>query len=193
MAKAKVSIIGDGNVGSALHKGLTRAGYETKMVGKDPAKVKELGKWADVIVLAVPYGERANVVEELGDVSGKVLADVTNAFGPGGGFAHDLKRSGAEDLQAMAQGAKVVKAFNTIFAQNMAEGTLKGEKLSLFVAGDAKDAKERVLEMGRAIGFDGVDAGPLENARWLEAFGFFNVVLGFGQKMGSGIGFKLVR
>ena len=52
-------------------------------------------------------------------------------------------------------------AFNTVFAQNMSTGMVKGEKLTLFVAGDDEPAKKLVLSAGRNIGFDPVDAGPL--------------------------------
>ena len=86
-----------------------------------------------------------------------------------------------------------VKAFNTVFAQNMATGQVKGRKLSLFVASDDRGAKEKVLGLGRELGFDAVDAGPLQNARGLESLGFFQIQLGYGLKMGTDIGFTLVH
>jgi prephenate dehydrogenase len=52
--KPKVGIIGNGNVGSALRRGLERAGYDVRAVGHDPAGVADTGRWADVVVLAVP-------------------------------------------------------------------------------------------------------------------------------------------
>lgn len=87
----------------------------------------------------------------------------------------------------------MVKAFNTVFAEHMATGQVKGTTLTLFVAGDDQNAKEQVLTLGRDIGFDAVDAGPLKNARWLESLGYLNIQLGYTQKMGSHIGFKLVH
>ena len=53
--------------------------------------------------------------------------------------------------------------------------------------------KGQVLALSREIGFDAIDAGPLQNARSLEALGFFNIQLGFGLQMGPGIGFTLVH
>jgi len=47
--------------------------------------------------------------------------------------------------------------------------------------------------MGRAIGFDPVDAGPLENARWLETLGVLNMQLGYGQELGVETGFRYVH
>ena len=87
----------------------------------------------------------------------------------------------------------MVKAFNTVFAGAMDSGRVGGEQLTAFAAGDDKDARQRVLVLARDIGFDAVDAGPLENARWLETLGFFNIQLGYVLGMGTDIGFRLVH
>ncbi|TLZ57627.1 MAG: hypothetical protein E6K15_02705 [Methanobacteriota archaeon] len=193
MAHAKVAIIGDGNVGTALKQGLTRVGYEVQAIGKVPEKVREVARWGEIVVLAVPFVERENAVQEMGDaVAGKPLVDVTNAL-KAGEFASTPQRSGAEELQAMARGAKVVKAFNTAFAATMSTGQVHGERLTAFVAGDDKEAKQRVLRMAQDIGFDSLDSGPLRNARWIEALGYFHIQLGFNLGLGPSIGFRLVR
>jgi predicted dinucleotide-binding enzyme len=191
----RIGIIGDGNVGTALTQGLTRAGYEAQPVGREPGRVREVAAWGDVIVLAVPFPERENAVREMGGAyAGKVLIDVTNALDDKLGYVlNDKRESGAEQLQKMAQGAKVVKAFNTVFAQNMSTGQLYGERLTAFAASDDEPARQRVVKIAQDIGFDGVDAGPLENARWLETLGVLNVRLGYQMNMGPGIGFKLVH
>jgi predicted dinucleotide-binding enzyme len=75
----------------------------------------------------------------------------------------------------------------------MATGQVKGTQLTLLVAADDQNAKEQVLTLGRDMGFDAVDAGPLKNARWLESLGYLNIQLGYALKMGSQIGFKLVH
>lgn len=192
--KQKVAIIGDGNVGSAIQKGLQRAGYELKVSGNDPAKVREAAAWAELVILAVPYWALDDVLREMGDgVSGKTLVDATNALTPDYRLALGFTTSGAEELQNKAPRAKVVKAFNTVFAGSMSTGKVKGQTLTLFAAGDDAGARDQVLSLGRAIGFDAVDAGPLMNARWLEALGFLNIQLGFTLKMGAEIGFKLVH
>lgn len=193
--KPKVAIIGDGNVGGALRDGLAENGYEVKTSGKDPARVHAIASWAEVIVLAVPFGERENAVRAMGGgTRGKILVDVTNALTADYAFAVEPTReSGAEQIVHFADGARVVKAFNTTFAETMRTGRVGEEALTLFVAGDDEMAKATVREMGSAIGFDPVDAGPLQNARWLETLGFFNIQLGYGQKMGTDIGFRLVH
>ncbi len=192
--KAKIGIIGDGNVGGALRRGLERAGWDVRAVGHDAGAVRATGAWADVVVLAVPFTAVDDTLRELGGtVDGKPLVDVTNALGPDMKLALGYSTSGAEELQRKAEKAKVVKAFNTVFAQYMDRGELDGEQLTAFVAGDDEGARKQILELARAIGFDAVDAGPLVNARSLEALGFLNIQLGYVVKMGPKIGFKLVH
>ncbi len=192
--KPKVAVIGKGNVGSALGSGLERAGYDVRLVGKDPGRAREAAAWGQVIILATPYGALDEVIREMGDAaSGKPLVDATNVLAPDFQLALGFTTSGAEELQKKAPSAKVVKAFNTVFAQHMATGQVKGTALTLFVAGDDQGAKEQVLGLGRDIGFDAVDAGPLNNARWLETLGYLNIQLGYMLKMGTEIGFKLVH
>ena len=193
VGKPSVGIIGDGNVGKAIAQGLKRAGYKVQTVGRDPPAVREIAKSAELIVLAVPHGERRNALNEMGDAwKGKTLVDVSNNLTPKG-YGGSLDKSGAEELQAWAKDAKVVKAFNTIFAQHMNTGQIDGERLSLFIAGDDKAAKQEVMTLGHDIGFEAVHAGPLSNARWLEAFGYLNVNLAYAQGMGPNMGFRLVR
>jgi len=192
--KTKIAIIGKGNVGSAIQRGLTQAGHEVKAVGKDPAGIRAAAAWGEVVILAVPFPAVEDVVRALADsVQGKVVVDATNALTADFQLALGFTTSGAEELQKKLPTAKVVKAFNTVFAEHMASGKVKGEKLTLLVAGDSSTAREQILTLGRGIGFDAVDAGPLQNARWLESLGYLNIQLGYMLKMGTQIGFKLVH
>lgn len=194
MTKPKIGIIGDGNVGSALRRGLERSGYQVRAVGEAPGQVRETGMWADVVVLAVPYGAVDDALRELGDtVDGKPLVDVTNALTPDMQLASGCTTSGAEALQQKARGARVVKAFNTQFAQRMDNGGVGGQPVTVFAAADDAAAKQLVLQMARDIGFDAIDAGPLQNARLLEPLGYFNIQLGYVLGLGTDIGLKLVR
>jgi 8-hydroxy-5-deazaflavin:NADPH oxidoreductase len=192
--KPKVGIIGHGNVGSALGRGLERAGYQVRAVGKEPGQVNETGQWADVVILAVPYGAIDDAIAELGGgINGKTLIDVTNALTADMQLASGCTASSAEALQQKSRGAKVVKAFNTQFAQHMDSGTVNGQQLTIFAAGDDATAKAQVIQMARDIGFDVVDAGPLQNARLLEPLGYFNIQMGYVLGLGTQIGLKLVR
>ncbi len=191
--KGKIAIIGKGHVGSALNEGLKRAGYETRMTGKGPS-VRETAAWGDVLILAVPFLALDAAIAEMGGaVEGKTIVDVTNAIGPKMELALGFTTSGAEQLQKKTPAAKVVKAFNTVFAQNMRTGKVKGKVISCFAAGNDQGAKAQVLELARDIGFDAVDAGPLTNARWLEAMGYMHIQLGYALGLGADIGFALIH
>jgi predicted dinucleotide-binding enzyme len=194
MSTKRIGIIGDGNVGGALAKGLTRAGHEVKAVGKDPAAVRGVADWAQVVLLAVPYGALESAVQEAGrGLDGKTVIDATNALGPKMELAVGFQTSGAEELQKRIPAAKVVKAFNTVFAQHMETGLLGNQRLSAFVAGDDPGAKTETLELARDLGFDPVDAGPLQNARLLEPMGYLNIQLGYVLKLGTQVGLILLR
>ncbi len=192
--KQKIGIIGKGNVGKALKAGVERSGHETRMIGRS-GNLKETAAWADLVVLAVPFGELSAVASALGGAAdGKTVVDATNALGKEG-LAVGFTTSGGEELQKKLPRAKVVKAFNTIFAANMTTGKVKGPALLLPVAGDDPEAKKAVMDLGREIGFDAVDAGPLANARLLEPMAFLNIQLGYviNKGLGTAIGFSLTR
>jgi len=191
----KIGIIGKGHVGNALATGLSRAGHEIKFGHRDPEEpVAEAAKWGEVIIFAVPYDAVADVAEAVGSAAdGKVVLDVTNAIGDNMGLAVGFSTSAAEELQKMLPKARVVKAFNTVFAPNQSKGRLGGEQLTLFVAGDDAGAKETVMRFGREIGFDSVDAGPLKSARYLEPMAILLINMGYGLGMGTGIGYRLVK
>jgi predicted dinucleotide-binding enzyme len=193
--KGKVAIIGRGHVGKALQAGCQRAGYETKTVGKDGG-AKEAAAWGDIVILAVPFNALDQVVSAIGPaLSGKVVVDATNAIGPQMQLAVGFTTSGAEELQKKLARASVVKAFNTVFADVMSTGKVADKPLALFVAGDDAKAKQAVMQLGRDIGFDPVDSGPLSNARYLEPMAMLNIQLGFvvNKGLGTRIGFALVR
>ncbi len=191
--KTKIAIIGRGRVGTALKRALEHRQYTVETAGKNAEAVRQIGQWAELIILAVPYVEIDATLRELDrTVDGKALVDVSNPVRPDMSFAVDVAMSGAERLQGKAPTARVVKALNTVFAKHMLTGRLGDQALTAFVAGD-RDAKARVLELAKEIGFDPVDAGPLRNAIWLEALGYFNITLGYRLDMGPDIGFKLLH
>jgi hypothetical protein len=194
MAKTRIGIIGDGNVGGALARGLKRAGHDVRSAGKDRATIRDTAGWGEVVVLAVPFGALEDVVKTAGEVlDGKTVVDVTNALDAEMNLALGYETSGVEELQRKLPRARVVKAFNTVFAQHMDSGKLGDQRLTAFVAADDTDARTAVLALARDIGFDAVDAGPLKNGRLLEPLGYFNIQLGYVLKMGTQIGLKLLR
>lgn len=191
---SRIGIIGDGNVGSALARGLKSAGHDVRTVGKEKAAIRETASWAEVVLLAVPFGAIDDVVKEIGAVvEGKTLIDVTNALDANMSLAVGFTTSGAEELQRKVPNAHVVKAFNTVFAQHMDTGRLGDQRLTAFVAADDAGARKRVVELASEIGFDAVDAGPLKNARLIEPLAYFNIQLGYVLGMGTQMGIKLLH
>jgi 8-hydroxy-5-deazaflavin:NADPH oxidoreductase len=144
--------------------------------------------------VAVPFGAIDDVVKTAGDVLvGKTVVDVTNALAADMSLAIGFTTSGAEELQKKLPKARVVKAFQTVFARHMETGKLGDQRLTTFVAGDDAGAKASVLALANDVGFDAVDAGPLRNARLLEPLGYFNIQLGYVLGMGTQIGVKLLH
>ena len=190
--KHKIAVIGSGKAGTALHTGLSHAGYEVRFAKK--GQIAETASWADVIVLAVPFGAVRDVARMLeAATDGKPVVDVTNALTPDFQLAVGFTTSGGEELQKLLPRAHVVKAFNTVFAQHMSNGRANGEQLTAFAAGDNEPARKTALELARAIGFDPVDAGPLKNARSLESLAFLNIQLSWVLRNGPNVGFKFVH
>ncbi len=200
----KVAILGTGSVGKSLYSGFSNSDCDVRFGSRNPDKFGVTGKavsqeeaveWGDIVVMAVPYHAVAETINGIGkDVfKGKIVVDVTNALNEKWELAIGFTTSAAEELAKQLPEAKVIKAFNYVFAENMNSGIVGGEKLTLFVAGDDAAAKKKIMELGRNIGFDPIDAGTLKSARYLEPLAMLNITLGYGQKMGTKMGFRLVR
>ncbi len=191
----KIGIIGKGNVGSALANGLSKAGHKTKFGHRDPKEpVADAAKWGEIIILAVPHENADNAREAIKPyVDGKIVIDVMNAVGENAELTIDCATSTAEETQKKLPKAKVVKAFNTVFASNQNIGKVGGEQLTAFMAGNDEESKQTVAQLTRDIGFDPVDCGPLKAARYLEAMGILIINLGYTYNMGNKIGYKLIK
>ncbi len=186
-----IAIVGHGNVGRALATSLQRAGHDVVLAGRNPerslAVATELGvrakttpdaaAWAEIVILAVPFAAAGrDVATEIADlVAGKIVVDVTNAAKPDYSGPLFEGTSAAEQFAAWLPGARVVKAFNTLFASNMANPVLDRVKLDGFVAADDELAKATILELVSSVGLHEVDAGPLSAARYLEALAWLNI------------------
>jgi len=191
----RIAIIGKGHVGTALGIGLKRSGHEVRYGHRDSKEpVQDAAKWGEAIILAIPHDAAAETAKEIGSTAdGKTVVDVINALTPSMELATTSNTSNAEELQKMLPKAHVVKAFNTVFAQNQSTGRLGKDRLSAFIAGDDAKAKQIVIKLASDIGFEPVDAGPLKSARYLEPMAIFIIQLGYRLKMGTKIGYKLVK
>ncbi len=198
-----IAIIGTGNMGRALAERLAEAGEEVVLASRDAGRARsiaseigpkvrgcgleEVGGEADLLVLAVHYAKAADVLAKIGDLSGKVIVDMSNPV------TEDFMAltighttSAAEEIQKLAPKAHVVKAFNTIFAQLLAQPP-KGQlgRVQVFYAADDAAAAEQTAHLIASIGFQPVNAGPLQNARYLEPVGELNIHLGFALGWGT--------
>ena len=125
----------------------------------------------DIVILAVPYTSAEAVVSEYGDaLHGKVIIDITNPVTPDlTGFVTPDGSSGAQEIEKAAPaGAHVVKAFNTLFSNVLAAGSVEGRPLDVFIAGDDAQAKARVSAFIESLGLRPMDTGQLPMARTLE-------------------------
>ncbi|MFE4964464.1 NADPH-dependent F420 reductase [Streptomyces sp. NPDC056660] len=182
---SSISIIGLGNMAGALAGRALAGGNAVEIIGRDPAKAKELAAAlggatvgtagaapaGDIVVLAVPYAGAAAVVSEYGDaLQGKVIIDITNPVAPDfQGFVTPVGSSGAQEIAKTAPaGAHVVKAFNTLFSHVLAAGPAEGRLLDVFIAGDDAQAKTRVSAFIESLGLRPLDTGQLAMARALE-------------------------
>ena len=150
----KIAIVGAGNVGKALGAAwkarhnvayaLREGSDKARQLSKDGdsvSKMADTAKAADVIVLAIPFTEAATVIEALGSLQGKILIDATNPVSPDFEMELGFDNSAGETVALLAQGARVVKAFNTTGAENMAKAKDFTNKPVMFVAGDDPGAR----------------------------------------------------
>ena len=194
MKNTNIAILGKGNVGAALSRGLSRTYQNVRAVGNDQAAQKQAARAAEIIILAVPFSAIDEVAKNLSpELVGKIVVDATNALDANMNLALGFSTSGGEELQKKLPQARVVKAFNSVFAQQMESGKVGGTALTAFLAGDDAAAKETVGALARDIGFEVVDAGPLKNSRLLEPLGYLNIQLGYVLGHGTGIGVKLIK
>jgi predicted dinucleotide-binding enzyme len=189
----KLAVVGSGNVGSAVARAAKKTGHEVVVADVVTESLKKPGedlgvetttssvdavKDAVAVVLAVPFGAVKQVTAEIADhVADRIVIDVTNPLKEDYSGLATEGTSGAELVQQQISQAKVVKAFNTVFAANQHKAEVEGVQLDGFVAGDDGDAKKQVLYFLEQIGYRPIDVGPLAAARYLEAMAFLNISL----------------
>jgi predicted dinucleotide-binding enzyme len=120
---AHVSIIGTGNMGTAI-SGIVTAGGNTVEVFDTSGPDTPLT--GDVVVLAVPYPAVADIVAKRGqELAGKVVVDITNPldFSTFDSLTVPADASAAAELAGALPESRVLKAFNTNFAATLAART----------------------------------------------------------------------
>jgi len=184
----RIAIIGTGNVGGAIARGLAGKGHDLILGARDPAGAAvlatetgaqvalpaEAAKGADIVILALPWGAAEAAVRDLGDLAGQTVVDCMNPIGrTAAGMALMIGHttSGGEVVQGWLSGAHVVKTLNQVGAEIMADTARLPHRPVMFMAGSDTDAKGKVGQMLTDLGFEVLDAGDITKARLLEPFG----------------------
>jgi 8-hydroxy-5-deazaflavin:NADPH oxidoreductase len=206
-----IGIIGSGNVGGTLGMAWAGRGHQVlfsysrhakKLEGLaasagpnaragSPAEASQLG---EVVVLAPPWPVVDDALQTAGSLAGKILIDCTNPLkGDLSGLEIGHTTSAAEEIARRASGARVVKAFNSIGAANMANPVFGSQRATMFFCGDDAAAKTIVARLVEEIGFEPVDASALAIARLLEPLAMLWIHLAYARGMGPDFAFKLIR
>jgi len=207
----KIGIIGSGNMGSGIGKIWAKKGHAVIFsYSRSREKLEQLASsvpnakagtpaeaaQADVILLSVRWSDLPDALKQAGPLNNKIVIDCTNPLKPDlSGLELGYTSSAAEEIVRMAPGAKVVKAFNTAFAQVYEEKSrlFGSRRASMFYCGDDAGAKSVVAKLITDVGFDPVDCGPLTAARLLEPVAMLVITLGYGMKMGTNMALDLIR
>jgi predicted dinucleotide-binding enzyme len=206
-----ITLIGAGNMGAGFAKQLTAAGHKVRVTSRDLAKAQALASTypgatavapaealgnSEVVIVATGFADAVPALKALGPLEGRVVVDITNPLtNDYMGLTLGFETSAAEELAKALPGAQVVKAFNTVLAQVLADGPVfaNGQTVPVFYAGDDERAKQTVRALVESIGFQAVDAGGLKNARYLEPVAGLNIYFAYGAGQGTQISPTWIR
>ncbi len=212
----KIGVLGSGDVGRTLARGLASRGHEVRLGSREPQSEKlrtwrssvkgtistgtfaEAAAHGDLLVLCVHGAAAEAVLDSLGPLpfQGKVVIDTTNPLV----FSSEvpslfvgLTDSLGERVQRKIPGARVVKAFNTISSEQMVDPQFGGGPPEMLICGNDPAAKTQVDHLVRELGWPGViDLGGIEECRWLEPL--VPLWIRIGAKLGTWKhGLKVVR
>jgi 8-hydroxy-5-deazaflavin:NADPH oxidoreductase len=181
----KIGIIGAGNIGGTLTRRLSELGHQVSVAnsrgpetlsdlaaetGAKAVTVEEAPKGADLVVVTIPEGKVPDLPPGLfHDVSaGQTVVDTGNYYPQRDGKIDDIE-AGTPESRWVEQHLEhpVIKAFNNIYADHLANGGLPAgspDRIALPIAGDDERAKKVVMELVDALGFDPVDSGGLDDS-----------------------------
>jgi len=181
----QIGIIGAGHIGGTLTRRLRELGHDVSVAnsrgsetlaalaaetGARAVTVAEAARGKDVVIVTIPEKNVPALPKNLfaADDGRTVVVDTGNYY-PRRDGRIDAIEEGTTESRWVAQqlGRPVVKAFNNIYAQHLLErGRPAGDpaRIALPVAGDDEKAKAVVLRLLDELGFDGVDAGGLDES-----------------------------
>lgn len=180
----KIGIIGAGKIGATAARLFIGTGHEVALSNSRGAEslqslVAELGprahgmsvddaaRFGDIVMLAIPWRSR-DALPSPAIVKGKIVIDAMNQYTASGGLERlDASTSASEETLERLPGARLVKAFNTIWFRHLSDRGRTdlplGERHAIFLAGDDSDAKRVVSRLIEEIGFAPVDTGALHS------------------------------
>ncbi len=206
-----IAIVGSGKMGSGLGGIWAKKGHHIIFsYSRNPEKLQALARahpgasaaapaeavrQSDLVLLSVPWSAIDDALKAAGPLDGKIVIDCTNPVTPKMELAVGLTTSAAEEISGKAPGAKVVKAFNTAFAELYHSDTrLFGLRMvTMFYCGDDAEAKKTAAKFISSTGFTPIDCGPLKCARYLEPIAMLMIQLGRGMGMGTDIALTIQR
>jgi predicted dinucleotide-binding enzyme len=157
----------------------------------------EAARQADALLLAVHWSRVDDVLQQAGDVAGKIIVSCSL---PMNNDDTDLlvahTSSGAEELAKKVAPARVVSAFNTVPSEvlfSVFAARRKATRPSLVYCGDDAGAKRVAVRLIRDVGFDPVNAGALRIARYTEPFALLIAQLAYEQKGGPKVAYRFER
>jgi len=210
----RIGILGSGLMGGKLGTIFARAGREVVFsYARSNDKLKKLArdaqgnaragtpgeaaKQADALLLAVHWSRLDDVLKRAGDLSGKVIVTCSLPMDTGNTkLIIANSSSGAEELARKVPRARVVSAFNTVPSEvlfGVFEARRKNIKPSLVYCGDDANSKQIAAELIRDVGFDPVDAGPLQIARYTEPFALLVAQLAYEGDGGPELAYRFER
>lgn len=183
-----ISFIGAGNVASSLGSLFTNAGHTVKYGTQNPndsqLPIVDAISFGEVVCFAIPFSAMNDVLTANKEaLKGKIVVDITNAINNSDWSPLFLgEDSGGEQTARLLPESKVVKAFNTIFADVMKEDKqlFDGQKLTAFIASDDTEASATIKKLADDAGFNGFIVGGIKNSRNLEAIAQLNIAIAFG-------------
>lgn len=197
----RFGVLGSGEVGQVLAKGLKDHGYEVRIGSRSPAKLAdysrehgipagtfpEVGRWGEALVLAVLGTAAAEVLAAVGQdrLRGKLVIDTTNPItsdppeqgvlrlftGPNDSLMERLQRAYPE--------ARLVKAFSSVGSARMVDPDFHGIRPTMFYCGDSAEAKAIVAQVLEQFGWDAEDMGAAAAARAIEPLAQLWCIPGF--------------
>ncbi len=215
--KQAVAVIGaSGEMGSAIARSISKGNYRILLHSTDRSKIQLLmndikynapsadveavdcsfeATWeADIIIAAVPYRAEKQVAENIRSVANqKIVISISNPLNETFDGLATQNTSAAEELQTLLPNAKVIKAFNTTFADDFNQPVINGQQVDCFIAGNDKEALEAVRDLVKTAGFNPVIAGNLSVSRTLESMQFLLIQLTMQNNYNWIAGWKILH